>query len=147
MQEALKLDALIIGGGVAGLWLLNRLRNEGYQALLLEQEALGTGQTIASQGMIHGGIKYALGGKLTGASKAIADMPAHWQQCLEGEGDVDLQGCQLLSDSYYMWPRSSLRSVLMLFSAARHLKPKSTQLKKVTTRIFCKQYTWAPFTA
>ena len=130
MQEALKLDALIIGGGVAGLWLLNRLRNEGYQALLLEQEALGTGQSIASQGMIHGGIKYALGGKLTGASKAIADMPAHWQQCLEGKGDVDLQGCQLLSDSYYMWPRSSLRSRLNAFLGSKALEAKVDSVEK-----------------
>jgi len=130
MPEALKLDALIIGGGVAGLWLLNRLRNEGYQAWLLEQDALGTGQSIASQGMIHGGIKYALGGKLTGASKAIADMPSHWQSCLDGKGDVDLRGCQLMSDSYYMWPRSSLRSRLNAFLGSKTLEAKVDNVSK-----------------
>ena len=47
----------IIGGGVCGLWLLNQLSREGYQTLLFEKDALGSGQSLASQGMIHGGIK------------------------------------------------------------------------------------------
>ena len=38
-------DALIIGGGIAGLWTLRRLRDEGYNAVLLEDEVLGAGQT------------------------------------------------------------------------------------------------------
>ena len=124
MAETLKLDALIFGGGVAGLWLLNRLRNEGYNVWLMEQDQLGAGQSIASQGMIHGGIKYSLGGKLTNASSAIADMPAHWKHCLKGEGDVDLRGCNLLSDSYYMWPRHSFRSRLNAFLGSKALEAK-----------------------
>ncbi|HEB27268.1 MAG TPA: FAD-dependent oxidoreductase, partial [Porticoccus sp.] len=90
-------DIAIIGGGIAGLWLLNRLCNDGYNAVLFEQDDLGGAQTIASQGMIHGGIKYALGGALTGASEAIADMPDHWRRCLNGEGDVDLSQAKVLS--------------------------------------------------
>lgn len=124
MPESFKLDALIIGGGVAGLWLLNRLRNEGYKVWLLEKDQLGAGQSIASQGMIHGGIKYALGGKLTNASTAIADMPAHWKQCLAGTGDVDLKGCNLLSDDYYMWPRNSMRSRLNAFLGSKALEAR-----------------------
>ncbi|MDY6982245.1 MAG: FAD-dependent oxidoreductase [Pseudomonadota bacterium] len=118
-------DIVILGGGIAGLWLLNRLRNAGYAAVLLERGALGQGQSIASQGMIHGGMKYALGGGLTGASESIADMPAHWQRCLRGEGDVDLRGTQLLSDAYYMWPsRSSLRSRLNAFFGSKAVRGK-----------------------
>jgi glycine/D-amino acid oxidase-like deaminating enzyme len=130
MTETLKLDALIFGGGVAGLWLLNRLRNAGFSALLLEQDRLGAGQSIASQGMIHGGIKYALGGRLTGATRAIADMPAHWKRCLIGEGDVDLRGCNLLSGDYYMWPRSSLRSRLNAFLGSKALEASVTKVAK-----------------
>jgi hypothetical protein len=122
MVQTLKTDVLIIGGGIAGLWLLNRLRNAGYAAWLFEQDALGAGQSIASQGMIHGGIKYALGGKHTGASSTIANMPAHWKQCLAGEGDVDLRGCNLLSESYYMWPRESLRSRLNAFLGSKAIE-------------------------
>lgn len=117
-------DIVILGGGIAGLWLLNRLRAEGYAAVLLERSALGHGQTIASQGMIHGGMKYALGGALTGAAESIADMPAHWQRCLRGEGDVDLRGTRLLSDAYYMWPRSSLRSRLNAFFGSKAVRGK-----------------------
>ena len=58
-------DIVILGGGIAGLWLLNRLRTAGYSTVLFERGALGQGQSIASQGMIHGGMKYALGGALT----------------------------------------------------------------------------------
>ena len=68
----LKTDIAIIGGGIAGVWVLNLLRARGVDCMLFERDALGSGQTIASQGMIHGGIKYALGGALTGSSEAIA---------------------------------------------------------------------------
>lgn len=119
-------DIVILGGGIAGLWLLNRLRNAGYAAVLLERAALGSGQSVASQGMIHGGMKYALGGALTGATEAIADMPAHWQRCLRGEGDVDLRGTTLLSDAYYMWPRQSVRSRLNAFFGSKAVRGKVT---------------------
>ena len=48
-------DIVVFGGGIAGLWLLNRLRDEGYDAILLEADGLGAAQTLASQGIIHGG--------------------------------------------------------------------------------------------
>ncbi|MDF1622160.1 MAG: FAD-dependent oxidoreductase, partial [Pseudohongiella nitratireducens] len=54
----------IVGGGIAGLWLLNRLCLAGYDAILLDKGGLGSGQTLASQGIIHGGLKYALNGIL-----------------------------------------------------------------------------------
>jgi glycerol-3-phosphate dehydrogenase len=117
-------DIVILGGGIAGLWLLARLRNAGYAAVLLESTALGHGQSIASQGMIHGGMKYALGGMLTGASEAIADMPAHWQRCLRGEGDVDLRGTITLSDAYYLWPQNNLRSRLNAFLGSKAVRGK-----------------------
>jgi glycerol-3-phosphate dehydrogenase len=124
----LQQDLLIFGGGVAGLWLLNRARQAGYSALLFERDALGAGQSVASQGMIHGGMKYALGGTLTGASEAIADMPAHWRACLVGEGDVDLRGTRLLSDAYYMWPRQSLRSRLNAFLGSKTVRGKVNEV-------------------
>ena len=117
-------DIVIFGGGIAGLWLLNCLRAAGYSAALLERSALGHGQSIASQGMIHGGMKYALGGALTGASESIADMPAHWQRCLRGEGDVDLRGTRVLSDAYYLWPRNSVRARINAFFGSKAVRGK-----------------------
>jgi glycine/D-amino acid oxidase-like deaminating enzyme len=122
----LEQDIVILGGGIAGLWLLHRLRNAGYSAVLLEKTALGSGQTIASQGMIHGGLKYALGGSLTGASEAIADMPEHWRRCLQGQGDVDLRGTRLLSDAYYLWPRSGVRSRITAFLGSKLVSSKAS---------------------
>ncbi len=124
IDNVIEKDVLIFGGGIAGLWILNRLRNEGYDALLLEKNRLGAGQTIASQGMIHGGIKYALNGSLNSASEAIADMPDHWQSCLAGKGDVDLRGTNVLSEHYYMWPRNSLRSRFNAFLGSKALRGK-----------------------
>jgi glycine/D-amino acid oxidase-like deaminating enzyme len=129
-------DIVILGGGIAGLWLLNRLRDAGYSVLLLENSALGAGQTIASQGMIHGGLKYALGGALTGASEAIADMPQHWQRCLQGQGDVDLRGTQLLSDTYYLWPRNSMRSRLTAFLGSKLVSSKATAVEECDVPAF-----------
>ena len=61
-SDILPLDVLIFGGGGAGLWLLDDLAARGYRVLLAEAGDLGAGQTIASQGIIHGGLKYALRG-------------------------------------------------------------------------------------
>lgn len=124
MTTIINKDVIIFGGGIAGLWLLNRLRSEGYDAILFEHETLGNGQSVASQGMIHGGMKYALAGKLNSASNAIADMPAHWKACLKGKGDVDLRGTKLLSEQYYMWPANSMRSRFNAFLGSKAVRGK-----------------------
>jgi len=123
-------DIVIFGGGIAGLWLLNRLKNEGYNPLLIETECLGGGQTLASQGIIHGGLKYALGGSLTEAANAIASMPKAWRQCLKGNGDVDLTGISILSDNYYMWSDGSLRSKLKTFLGSKSLAGRVQSLER-----------------
>ncbi|MBB3048361.1 glycerol-3-phosphate dehydrogenase [Litorivivens lipolytica] len=128
-DSRLRVDTIIIGGGVAGLWLLNRLVAEGRNAILFEQNDLGSSQTIASQGMIHGGIKYALGGALTGESEAIAAMPEHWARCLEGKGDVDISACNVLSRHFYLWSTRSLTSRLSSFFASKMLRGRVDSVK------------------
>jgi glycerol-3-phosphate dehydrogenase len=115
----LEVDIAIVGGGIGGLWLLNRLSRRGFNAVLLERDQLGTGQSVNSQGMIHGGIKYALGGALTGSSEAIAAMPDHWRRCLRGEGDVDLRGAGVLSEHFYLWSSAGLGSRLTAFFGSK----------------------------
>ena len=121
-RRALHIDIAIIGGGVAGLWALNQLRNQGYSAVLFEQEALGGYQTIGSQGMIHGGVKYALAGAWNGAAQTLAAMPATWRQCLAGEGKVDLRGCRVLSEDFFLWSSSSAQSQLGTFLAGKLMR-------------------------
>ena len=122
MTQELHTDIVILGGGIAGLWLLNRVRQQGFDAVLLEKHALGGGQTIASQGIIHGGLKYALSGVLSPASSAIAAMPERWRQCLRGEADVDLRECRLLAPHYFMWSSGGVRSRLKSFLGSKALR-------------------------
>ena len=112
-------DAIIVGGGIAGLWTLARLRAEGYNAILLEDEALGAGQTRYAQGIIHGGTKYALTGKLTASSEAVANMPSIWRACHAGKGEVDLRSAQMISDAHYLWSTTNLASKITGFFASQ----------------------------
>lgn len=121
-------DIAIIGGGIAGLWTLNQLRNRGYQAVLFENKALGSYQTIGSQGMIHGGIKYALSGAWSGSSEAISAMPGAWRDCLEGRGKVDLRGCEILSEDFYLWSHANLTSRVSSFFASKMLRGRVEKL-------------------
>ncbi|MEZ5560122.1 MAG: FAD-dependent oxidoreductase [Pseudomonadales bacterium] len=124
------LDAVIVGGGIAGLWLLNLLSARGYRVVLLEAEALGCGQTLVSQGMIHGGLKYALAGRLTDASEAIARMPERWRRCLDGRGEVDLSGLAPLSERYFMFADASTPGRLATFFASRALRGRIRRLTR-----------------
>lgn len=129
-SNRLDIDIAIIGGGIAGLWTLNQLRNRGYSVALFEQEALGSHQTIGSQGMIHGGIKYALGGGWSGSSEAISAMPAVWRDCLRGAGKVDLRGARVLSEEFYLWSAAALQSRLTSFFASKMLRGRVEKLSR-----------------
>lgn len=117
-------DIVIFGGGIAGLWSLARLRRAGYRTLLLEDRALGGIQTIGSQGIIHGGTKYALTGRLTGSSEAIRAMPGIWRDCLAGSGEPDLSGTRVLADHQLLWSTGGLGSGLAGFFAGRVMQSR-----------------------
>lgn len=125
----LMLDTLVVGGGIAGLWTLNLLQKAGREALLLEADTLGSAQTLASQGMVHGGLKYALGARLSGAAEAISAMPDRWRACLDGEGEMDLQGLAPLATRYYMFAGPSTMGRLTGFFASRSLRGRIEKLE------------------
>ncbi|GAB5452155.1 MAG: glycerol-3-phosphate dehydrogenase/oxidase [Halioglobus sp.] len=127
-RNELPIDCAIIGGGVAGLWLLNCLRRQGYSAVLFEHAALGSAQTAVSQGIIHGGLKFALGGVAGEASRAVAAMPAAWRACLKGEGDVDLRGCHVLSEHVHLIADGSAAGSLAQLAAGRLLRGRVSKV-------------------
>lgn len=125
-----QVDVTIVGGGVAGLWTLSLLRQQGYNAILLEKNSLGGGQTRYAQGIIHGGTKYALTGKLTASSEAIAEMPSFWRACLEGKGELDLSSVRLMSEHQYMWSTASLTSRMAGFFASHAMRSRTQALSE-----------------
>lgn len=136
-----KIDAIIVGGGIAGMWALNVLKRCGYSTVLIETGTLGMDQTFASQGMIHGGLKYALSGQINTASEAISDMPQRWRSCLATKssaspktlkhaGNVDLDGCALLSNRYYMFAAGNTLGRLTTFFASKALHGRIEKLSK-----------------
>ncbi|WP_420234628.1 NAD(P)/FAD-dependent oxidoreductase [Pseudomonas sp. ABY48] len=129
MPSVISTDILIVGAGVAGLWLNARLRRQGFSTVLVESASLGGGQTVKSQGIIHGGAKYALHGALTGASEAIADMPRRWREALKGEGELDLSGVRMLSDAHYLWSPGTLAGNLTSFFASKAVRGRVDQVK------------------
>jgi len=116
-RSAVRVDALIFGGGVAGLWLLDELRRRGVSALLLETGSLGQGQTVASQGILHGGLKYTLQGLLTQSAAHIREMPALWRDCLAGRREPDLSETTVRSPCCYLWRTDGVASTLGMIGA------------------------------
>ena len=125
----MNVEVLIVGGGIAGLWLLVALRAQGVDAWLATDE-LGKGQTIASQGIIHGGTKYSLTGKLSGATLAIGDMPRLWREALHGEGAVDLRQARVLTESQLLWTSGGIGSRLTGFFASHAMKSRMEAVAK-----------------
>lgn len=117
-------DVLIVGGGALGLWLLRRLMALGVGAVLIEKHALGGAQTLCSQGIIHGGIKYALSGEAAEANRAIAEMPGRWEACLAGANgcDVDLRGAHVLSRYQYLWTSRGIAGRLAGVAASKVIR-------------------------
>ncbi len=112
---------LLFGAGGAGLWTAAKLRSAGYSCVLLEANAIGAGQSILCQGIIHGGVKYAITEGTLSSSDAISSMPAIWQRCFDGEGEIDLSRVRIRSLYHYIWSapgfganlRSAIASKLM----------------------------------
>ena len=129
-QTTLHTDIVIIGAGIAGLWLHHRLNDMGIHALLIENGQIGQGQTLSSQGIIHGGSKYALNGVLSKAAQVISTMPARWKNALNGEGDIDLRSVEKLADHQLLWSKDKLSSKMVSFFASKALSSRMQRVDK-----------------
>jgi len=129
-SDRLNVDVAIFGGGIAGLWLLSELRANGHGAVLLEADALGSGQSLASQGIIHGGTKYTLDLNVTAASAALGEMPALWRSALAGESGPDLSAAKTTAAQHHMWVPRQFAGGMMSFFATRAMRGKVEALKE-----------------
>ncbi len=98
-----KVDVAIFGAGIAGLWTFNHLKRLGYNVILLEKKAIGGEQSIASQGIIHSGLKFSLAGKVSNIAKTISKMPEIWQDALNGKNVVDLSNAKTNASSQHLF--------------------------------------------
>lgn len=114
-------DIVIIGAGIAGLWVQRHLRALGYDVLLLEREAIGAGQTLASQGIIHSGLKYAFAGQVSSLAQSISAMPDLWRAALQGQGPVDLSSARMNAESQLLLVPSGLMGGLVKLVTKRVL--------------------------
>ena len=127
-SAAARVDVAIAGAGIAGLWLRAVLHHAGYRVLLVEQGCLGGLQTSASQGIVHGGLKYALGAALTRASEAAASMPSRWRRLRQDGGVPDLRAVPTLSDCVHLFADAGLEGRLVSFFASHALQGRVERL-------------------
>ena len=129
-------DLVIFGGGVAGLWALDSVSREGYSAALIEKSSLGDGQTIRSQGIIHGGFKYVVPGKYReNSAKEVRNMPNRWLDHLHGKrNDPDLSHVTVNSDFSYFWlsKRTGIRATLESVFSPIGLSLLNSPVKDIT---------------
>ena len=118
-------EVVVVGAGIAGLWTYNRLRAAGRDAILIDTAPLGGMQSLASQGMIHGGQRYALEGKKSEHSEGIAAMPGRWNAALAGAvGEPDLSTATILSPTQILWSPGGLTSAVTSFFASKAMNSR-----------------------
>lgn len=123
-------DIVIIGAGIAGLWTYRHLVSLGYDVLLLEREAIGAGQTLASQGIIHSGLKYAFAGQINALAQSISAMPDLWRAALKGEGPVDLSAAHVNASSQILMVPAGLMGGLVKLVTKRVLGGHVREISK-----------------
>ncbi len=133
-----KVDVLIFGGGISGLWTLNSLAAEGYNAILVENNSLGKGQTIVTQGIIHGGDKYLLPNNFSLASYlGIKGMPKGWQEHFEGKRTPNLSNIEISSrECLYWFPNENHNNRIMKMLMLMVRQYTSTWIKEYHKKDF-----------
>ncbi|MFO0861628.1 MAG: FAD-dependent oxidoreductase [Phycisphaerales bacterium] len=114
-------DVVIVGGGIAGLWCRWSLVNAGYSVALLERSALAHGQTGASQGILHRGVKYAMSPDASRAAAAADSSAQAWDQAMSGRAGPDLTSVRVLAKSMLMWTDAGILSRITGAVASRLL--------------------------
>ncbi len=124
----MRCGVLVVGGGVCGLWTLFELLERGHDAWLVEAAGLGAGQTLASQGILHAGVKYRLPGNTADSSHAVAQVQPVWERALAGEGGPDLSGVRTLSPVAHLWSLPTMGARMAAEVASRVMRSGTKRL-------------------
>lgn len=120
----LPIDALIIGGGMAGLFAMHALRRAGHSACLVERTALGDGQSVCAQGIVHGGVKYSLGGLVSGSARAIERMPERWLAMADSGAECDLTAARPVARHMWLWRSEGVAGAFAMVGAKLSLRAR-----------------------
>lgn len=123
-------QVVIIGAGIAGLWTLRRLIAAGHDAILLEQEAIGSGQTLGAQGILHGGVKYGLDGSNRDIAARLRSLPPIWLECLAGTREPSLAAARTLSPCQHLWAADSWLAKVGATVGARAMQGEVRKIEK-----------------
>ena len=124
-------DLLVIGAGIAGLWILDAATRAGLNAVGVESASIGHGQSVCAQGIIHGGLKYTLRERDVAAAGSIRDMPADWLQMTQDPSPdgPDLQEAVVSSPCTWIWRTESLASRIGMLGARAALRSRPEAVK------------------
>lgn len=123
-------QVIIVGAGIAGLWTLRRLVAAGFDAVLLEKEAIGAGQTLGAQGILHGGVKYGLDGSNRSIAGKLRRLPPIWLECLAGKREPSLAAAHTLSPCQHLWAADSWLAKVGATVGARAMQGEVRKLDK-----------------
>ncbi|MES2708424.1 MAG: FAD-dependent oxidoreductase [Verrucomicrobiota bacterium] len=123
-------QVIIAGAGIAGLWTLRRLLAAGYDAILLERDAIGAGQTLGAQGILHGGVKYGLDGSNRDIAARLRALPPVWHECLAGKREPSLAAARTLSPCQHLWAGGSWLAQVGATVGARAMQGEVRKLER-----------------
>ena len=124
--EPQPVDLLVVGTGIAGLWIVDAAHRSGRTVVAAEAFESGRGQSVSAQGIIHGGLKYTLREKDVAAAGAIRDMPASWLQlhdAPDAEGP-DLRSASVSCPCTWIWRTDRLASRIGMLGARAVLRTR-----------------------
>lgn len=109
---------------MAGLFALHSLRRAGHSACLVERTALGHGQSVCAQGIVHGGVKYSLGGLVSGSARAIERMPERWLAMSDAGAEFDLTAAPPLARHMWLWRSEGVAGAFAMVGARLSLRAR-----------------------
>ena len=121
------IDLLVVGSGIAGLSILDHAVRRGLVCVGVESDAIGRGQSISAQGIIHGGLKYTLKERDLDAADSIRAMPEAWRRFADAPGamDLDLRDSTMLSPCTWVWRTDSIASRIGMLGAKTMLRTRT----------------------